>query len=56
MTKKESYSVTIIEAGPVKITQIKNKEKDGYEAVQIGFLEKRKIFSASSGSSKESKS
>jgi len=37
--------VTIIEAGPVKITQIKNKEKDGYEAVQIGFLEKKKNIS-----------
>lgn len=29
--------VTIIEAGPCFITQIKNKEKDGYEAIQIGF-------------------
>lgn len=29
--------VTVIEAGPVKITRIKSKEKDGYEAVQVGF-------------------
>ncbi|MDO8265239.1 MAG: 50S ribosomal protein L3 [Candidatus Parcubacteria bacterium] len=29
--------VTLIEAGPCFITQIKNKEKDGYSAVQIGF-------------------
>lgn len=31
--------VTLIEAGPCFITQIKTKEKDGYQAVQIG-LEK----------------
>lgn len=30
--------VTLLEAGPCKILQIKTKEKDGYEAVQIGFL------------------
>jgi len=34
---------TIIKAGPVKITQIKTKEKDGYEAVQVGFGAKKKI-------------
>jgi large subunit ribosomal protein L3 len=29
--------VTIVEAGPCYVTQLKTKEKDGYEAVQIGF-------------------
>ncbi len=29
--------VTLIEAGPVFITQVKNKSKDGYEALQVGF-------------------
>jgi large subunit ribosomal protein L3 len=29
--------VTVIEIGPNKITQIKSKEKDGYNAVQVGF-------------------
>ena len=29
--------VTLIEAGPCEITQIKTKEVDGYEAIQIGF-------------------
>jgi large subunit ribosomal protein L3 len=29
--------VTIIETGPCKITQVKTKEKDGYDALQIGF-------------------
>jgi large subunit ribosomal protein L3 len=32
--------VTEISAGPVTITQIKNSDKDGYEAVQIGYGEK----------------
>ncbi|MEO6694819.1 MAG: 50S ribosomal protein L3 [Ignavibacteria bacterium] len=32
---------TVIEAGPCYITQIKSMDKDGYEAVQIGFDEKR---------------
>jgi large subunit ribosomal protein L3 len=32
---------TVIEAGPCFVTQIKTKERDGYEAVQIGFEQKR---------------
>jgi large subunit ribosomal protein L3 len=32
--------VTVIEAGPCVVTQVKTKERDGYEAVQIGFEEK----------------
>ncbi|HHT21717.1 MAG TPA: 50S ribosomal protein L3 [Bacteroidales bacterium] len=31
---------TVIETGPCVVTQIKTLEKDGYEAVQFGFLEK----------------
>ncbi|MBU4369752.1 50S ribosomal protein L3 [Patescibacteria group bacterium] len=34
--------VTKIQAGPCLITQIKTQEKDGYEAIQIGFAKKRK--------------
>ena len=29
--------VTVIEVGPCPVLQVKTKEKDGYEAVQIGF-------------------
>lgn len=38
--------VTLIEAGPCFVTQIKTKEKDGYEAIQIGFekLKGKKII------------
>ncbi len=35
--------VTIVEAGPCRVTQVKNKERDGYEAVQIGFQESRSL-------------
>jgi len=34
--------ITLIEAGPCFITQIKGKEKDGYNALQIGFEKKKK--------------
>jgi len=34
--------ITLIQAGPCFITQIKQKEKDGYNALQIGFGKKKK--------------
>ena len=34
--------VTLIEAGPCQILQIKTKEKDKYDAIQIGFVKKTK--------------
>lgn len=34
--------VTIVEAGPCKVTQVKTVEKDGYSAVQLGFDEKKR--------------
>ncbi len=33
--------VTLIEAGPCYVTQVKTKERDGYDAIQIGFGEAR---------------
>lgn len=32
---------TVIEAGPCVVTQVKTADKDGYEAVQVGFQEKK---------------
>ncbi|MAO02634.1 MAG: 50S ribosomal protein L3 [Flavobacteriales bacterium] len=32
---------TILEVGPCKVTQIKSEEKDGYSAVQLGYLEQK---------------
>jgi large subunit ribosomal protein L3 len=31
------YPVTVVEAGPCCVVQIKTKERDGYEAVKVGF-------------------
>ena len=31
--------VTVVEAGPCTVTQVKTADKDGYEAVQVGFGE-----------------
>jgi large subunit ribosomal protein L3 len=33
--------VTVIEVGPCAITQIKTKEKEGYNALQLGFIKKK---------------
>ena len=32
---------TVIEAGPCAVTQVKTIEKDGYEAVQVGFQDQK---------------
>ena len=34
--------VTVIEAGPCPVTQIKSADKDGYDAIQIGYREQKK--------------
>ncbi|MBI2618465.1 MAG: 50S ribosomal protein L3 [Ignavibacteriales bacterium] len=37
----QAVPCTVIEAGPCYVTQIKTKERDGYDAVQLGFDEKK---------------
>ena len=37
----ENLAVTVIQAGPCVVTQVKTKETDGYSAIQIAFGEKR---------------
>ena len=44
--------VTIIEAGPCRVTQIRSKERDGYEAVQVGFQESRRLSQPERGHQK----
>jgi len=34
--------VTVIEAGPCSVVQVKTTDKDGYEAVKLGFVEVKK--------------
>lgn len=37
----QNVPCTVIEAGPCVVTQVKNEEKDGYTAVQLGFGERK---------------
>lgn len=37
----EAVPCTVIEAGPCYVIQVRTKEKDGYEAIQLGFDEKK---------------
>ena len=45
--------VTIIEAGPATVTQIKTVETDGYNAVQLGFGKGKNLSKSVSGHSKK---
>jgi large subunit ribosomal protein L3 len=36
--------VTVLQAGPCPVTQVKTMEKDGYEAVQVGFGDIREVL------------
>lgn len=47
--------VTIIQAGPCLVTQIKTKDKDGYESVQISYGKAKKINKPLSGHLKKLK-
>jgi large subunit ribosomal protein L3 len=37
----QNVAVTVIEAGPCVVTQVKTQESDGYKAVQLAFAEKK---------------
>ena len=37
----EAVAVTAIQAGPSVVTQIKSRDKDGYDAIQVGFIENK---------------
>lgn len=37
----EQVPVTVVEAGPCRITQLKTTEEEGYSAVQLGFMEQK---------------
>lgn len=48
------HPATVIECGPNVVTQIKTKEKDGYEAVQLGFELSSRLTKPELGHRKES--
>ncbi len=37
----DSIAATVIEGGPCTVIQVKTVEKDGYQAVQLGYLERK---------------
>ena len=46
--------VTVLQAGPCVVTQIKTVENDGYSAVQVGFVDKKeKIINKDAGGKRE---
>lgn len=45
--------VTLVQAGPCYVTQVKTKEKDGYSAVQLGFLPTKKLNQPEAGHLKD---
>ncbi len=46
--------VTVLQAGPCVVTQVKTKENDGYSAVQVGFVDKKeKIVNKDAGGKRE---
>lgn len=50
---KKVIPVTLIEAGPCWVTQIKTPEKDGYQGIQIGFEETKKTKKPQGGHLKD---
>ena len=49
----KAEAVTVIEAGPCTVTQIKTAAKEGYEAVQLGYGTAKKLSKAEQGHLKE---
>jgi len=37
----QAIAVTAIQAGPSVVTQVKSRETDGYDAIQVGFIENK---------------
>ena len=52
--KGELIPVTVLQAGPCVVTQIKTEENDGYSAVQVGFVDmKDKVINKDKAGKKE---
>ena len=49
----KAVPVTLIQAGPVTVTQVKSVENDGYNAVQVGFDSGKNLSKAVAGHVKE---
>ena len=51
--KGKNIPCTVIEAGPCVVTQVRTKEVDGYEALQLGFDDKKTVTKAAEGHAKK---
>jgi len=49
----KAEAVTLIEAGPCKVVQLKNEAVDGYNAAQLGFGEAKRVTRAVQGHCKD---
>lgn len=49
----EIVPVTIIEAGPCYVTQVKTSDRDGYNAIQLGFGEAKRLTKPQRGHLKD---
>ena len=49
----EIHAVTVIEAGPVIVTQVKTAARDGYAAVQVGYGERKRSSKPQRGHTKK---
>jgi large subunit ribosomal protein L3 len=49
----EARGVTVVEAGPCVVVQIKTQERDGYNAVQLGYGERKRVNDALKGHMKQ---
>ena len=50
-TDGKAYSVTVLKVGPCPVLQVRDQERDGYDALQLGFVDKerRKAIRAEAG-------
>ncbi|MFC7358112.1 50S ribosomal protein L3 [Jejudonia soesokkakensis] len=51
--KGKNIPCTVIECGPCVVTQVRTKEVDGYEALQLGFDDKKTATKAAEGHAKK---
>jgi large subunit ribosomal protein L3 len=49
----EARGVTVVEAGPCVVVQIKTQERDGYDAIQLGFGQRKRVNDALKGHMKQ---
>ncbi len=51
----EAVPVTLVQAGPCTVVSVRDEEKDGYTAVQLGFEANDKLSKAQAGHAKKAK-